>query len=321
MTAKGFQYLEAHPVASIFPPMEPDEYKALVEDIANHGVREPITLVEGKIADGWHRYRACRELEIDDPPTREWDGAGSLVEFVVSLNLKRRQLTSSQAAAVATEILPLLEAEARERMSEGGKGTQEIADLGESREKAATLVGSNRQYVSEAKKLQREAPDLLEKVRSGDATLGDANRTLQVRKINEAYPFTAGWAEYRVLEASELLDALPENERPRAVALVDQPATPSEEAVKMLRYLREHSPQQRQEIYQLNESDDPRDRSLAITTAASMPPMPDPRLHLLRDARRCVRSAQKLSEGDVLSTLGSIDKSITATIEQVSNGD
>jgi len=69
-------------------------------------------------------------------------------------------------------MLPLLEAEARERMSEGGraKGTQKIADLGESRELAATITGTNRQYVSDAKKLSQESPQLFRAVKAGEKT-------------------------------------------------------------------------------------------------------------------------------------------------------
>jgi hypothetical protein len=72
-----------------------------------------------KIIDGRNRYRACRELGIE-PKIQIWDGKGSLVEFVVSLNLHRRHLDSGQRAAVAVEILPLLEAEAKERQRAAG---------------------------------------------------------------------------------------------------------------------------------------------------------------------------------------------------------
>jgi hypothetical protein len=37
-------------------------------------------------------------------------------------------------------------------------------------EQAAQMVGTNRQYVSDAKRLRDEAPELLERVRSGELT-------------------------------------------------------------------------------------------------------------------------------------------------------
>lgn len=73
---------------------------------------------------------------------------------------------------IGTKVLKELEGEAKERMSEGGKGTEKIPDLGESREKAAKLTNTNSRYVSDAKKLQDERPDLaFDDKKSGTATL------------------------------------------------------------------------------------------------------------------------------------------------------
>jgi hypothetical protein len=54
-------------------------------------------------------------------------------------------------------------------MSAGGKGVQKIAPLetGKSRDQAAAIVGVNRQYVSDAKKLKEEAPEVFEQVKAG----------------------------------------------------------------------------------------------------------------------------------------------------------
>src|SRR4030095_15316268 len=51
-----------HELALVFPPMTESEFAALKEDIREHGQHEPITLYEGKMLDGLHRYRACQEL-------------------------------------------------------------------------------------------------------------------------------------------------------------------------------------------------------------------------------------------------------------------
>jgi len=183
-----------HEVANIFPMMSDDEFSALVEDIRLNGQRQPIYVHDGQIIDGRNRYRACQQLGIE-PDTRVWDGAGSLVSFVVSLNLQRRHLSSSQKATVAMDVLPMLEAEAKERQraagergNEGGRGNAKTLPqlIGEGFEEpreqhtneavqqAAQLVGTNRQYVSDAKRLRDEAPELLERVRSGELTIPQA---------------------------------------------------------------------------------------------------------------------------------------------------
>ena len=100
-----------HEVTSIFPLMGAQEYASLKADIQQNGLREPLWRYQGKIVDGRHRHRACEEIGIE-PSYREWDGQGSLVAFVVRLNLERRHLTSSQKAIVALEIEAQLAKEA-----------------------------------------------------------------------------------------------------------------------------------------------------------------------------------------------------------------
>ena len=84
---------------------------------------------------------------------------------------------------VAIEVLPLLEAEAKERQrtSEpgvyGGKPLTEIipeAVGGESREKAAELVGFNPRYISDGKRMKDQAPDVFEAMRAGHVTIPQA---------------------------------------------------------------------------------------------------------------------------------------------------
>jgi hypothetical protein len=66
---------------------------------------EPIVIFEGKILDGRNRYKAC-ELANVEPIYRPYFGDDPL-EYVVSLNLHRRHLTTSQKAMVAVEITNL----------------------------------------------------------------------------------------------------------------------------------------------------------------------------------------------------------------------
>ena len=55
-------------------------------------------------------------------------------------------------------------------------------------ETAATVVGSNRQYVADAKRLMSEAPDLAQHVKAGDMKITEARRQLQQRQKQEAPP-------------------------------------------------------------------------------------------------------------------------------------
>src|SRR3990167_1259770 len=92
-----------HPAADIFPLMEGAEFDALVMDIKEHGLREPIVMHEGKILDGRNRVRACVAAKVE-PVFIEWDQGGTPESFVVSHNLHRRHLTEYQRASIAAKL-------------------------------------------------------------------------------------------------------------------------------------------------------------------------------------------------------------------------
>lgn len=193
---------EFHEVASIFPMMGNEEFQSLLLDIKEHGQREPIWTYQDKIIDGRNRYRACWHLGVD-PVYREWDGNGSLVAFVVSLNLQRRHLTSSQKAIVALEIEKHLAEEAEKRMLAGAKANPvQIFGQGSGRasDQAAQIVGTNGQYILDAKKIVEHAPELKAHVASGALTIPEAKtlaklpeekRAQAVQMMNEGSVKTA----------------------------------------------------------------------------------------------------------------------------------
>jgi hypothetical protein len=65
--------LAFHPLARIFPPLDPAEFEALKADIRAHGLREPIMVFENKILDGIHRYKACLAVGVA-PRFRDYEG-------------------------------------------------------------------------------------------------------------------------------------------------------------------------------------------------------------------------------------------------------
>lgn len=94
-----------HPLADLFPLVEGEAYRDLVEDVRANGVREPIVMLDGMILDGRHRYLAAREAGVPWP-TREFE-EGDPLAYVVSINLKRRHLSTSQRAMIAAKIANL----------------------------------------------------------------------------------------------------------------------------------------------------------------------------------------------------------------------
>ena len=94
--------MERHAYSALFGDMQPAEFQALKDDVAEHGFLDDVIYTyEGKVLDGWHRYRVGQALGI--PLTvRQYTGSSPLA-YIASKNLHRRHLTESQRAAIVVE--------------------------------------------------------------------------------------------------------------------------------------------------------------------------------------------------------------------------
>ena len=96
-----------HPAAEIFPVMDEAAFAALVADIAAHGQREPILVLDGQVIDGRHRLRACEQLGLEPLVRQVSADDGDPFGLVVSLNLHRRHLSEGQRAIIAARLATL----------------------------------------------------------------------------------------------------------------------------------------------------------------------------------------------------------------------
>jgi ParB-like chromosome segregation protein Spo0J len=99
--------LSLHELTEAFPPMNPIDFFALVKDIEDKGIQDPVWVINGtEIIDGRHRYLAAKEIGLDKIPVRFYHGKiDAALEFVFSANLHRRQLTISQRCFAAAKLV------------------------------------------------------------------------------------------------------------------------------------------------------------------------------------------------------------------------
>lgn len=99
--------LKIHSAADIFPMMKGAKFAAFVEDIRQFGQRESIKLLKGQIIDGRNRYAACKEVGIE-PRFESLPDDTDPGKYVVSINIRRRQLTVAQRALVGARIAQMM---------------------------------------------------------------------------------------------------------------------------------------------------------------------------------------------------------------------
>jgi len=173
-----------HRAAELFPMMNAAALQGLADDIREHGQREPVVLFDGAVLDGRNRLRAC-ELAGVEPVfvTVESYEVGDPIDFVLSLNEKRRHMTDSQLATLAVDVNALNAVLAAERARAGRAAGLEARwssngplldhpaptqDNGaRSLTQSAKQVGAGINSTATMAAVQRAAPEVFAAVKSG----------------------------------------------------------------------------------------------------------------------------------------------------------
>lgn len=180
-----------HPAAEWFPLVDSAELDELAADIKSGGLLNPVTLFQDPslgltLLDGRNRVAACKRAGVE-VRTVLYEGSDPY-GFVIGQNVRRRHLTTGQLAAIAVQRLDHHQAEAERRMLLGridptpGLGEGPTVTHGEAVDLAAAEVGTSGTSVSNYRKVEKQRPDLAEKVKSGDLPLDRAYQQVKTPK-------------------------------------------------------------------------------------------------------------------------------------------
>jgi ParB-like nuclease domain len=173
---------EIHSTAATFPMMTDEYLDELAADIKEHGLRDPIVLHEGKIIDGRNRLEGCHRAGVE-PTFTEWAGSGSVISWIISVNLHRRHLTDQQRAMLSASVAQELAVEAKERSSRNLRNSGDPLEgldptpraEGKSTERAAKLLNVSRDAAKKAVKVSKSgSKELVQAVTDGKVSLDAA---------------------------------------------------------------------------------------------------------------------------------------------------
>jgi len=176
--------MDAHKYATYFPPMPEEQFAELVADIKTNGLIEPITLFEGKILDGVHRFKACEEAKVK-PEYVEWADSDAL-RWVLSKNLHRRHLTPAQKAMILIDS-GLLSKEPLDTVT--GRPSESRVSPSDfmTKDEASEMAGIGESTVTQVKTIAREAPDLVDSIRSGEMGAEPAYLIVRLREKSKGW--------------------------------------------------------------------------------------------------------------------------------------
>lgn len=151
--------------------MQADEFQALKDSIEAIGVQNPITLLDGMVIDGWHRYSAAAELGMPCPSV-EIDCDIDPKDFVMAQNKARRHITAAQLAMAATAVYAWYPSDGSAQKVGGAAFS--AAPIKSSAE-LAEIAGTGERSIRQAKSVQSHAaPEVIEAVKRGEVGLPKA---------------------------------------------------------------------------------------------------------------------------------------------------
>lgn len=167
---------QQHPLSAAFPAMSVDDFQSLKDSITEIGVQNPITLFEGMVIDGWHRYTAAHELGMDCPEVELADVDPR--DFVLAQNKARRHVTQAQLALATTAVYAWAPAGKPKLHTECAvKTTSEMAEI----------AGVHRNTIVQAQAVQAQAaPEVVDAVKRGEIGLPKAAAIAKLPKEEQA---------------------------------------------------------------------------------------------------------------------------------------
>lgn len=160
--------------------MSAEDFQSLKDSIMNIGVQNPITVFEGMVIDGWHRYSAATELGMDCPLVELADVDPR--DFVLAQNKARRHITASALALATTAVYQWR-----------AVGNPSFAKLdteypiAKTTAELAAIAGVSEPTIKQAKAVQtKAAPEVVEAVKRGEIGLPKAAAIAKLPKEEQA---------------------------------------------------------------------------------------------------------------------------------------
>lgn len=184
----------------LLPPLTDDEYKQLEKNIVENGFDRNFPIMEwhGYVVDGHNRYKICKDNNITDYVigTLAYETKEEVMEWMLDIQLGRRNLSPIQRIAIAEKYRNIYEAQAQIRLEEGrrkgGKSspnnsTPKMVDTCEDKKrsenetnaKLAKIANVGKETYRQAKRiLDSNNEDLKQRVKSGETSISAGYKEL-----------------------------------------------------------------------------------------------------------------------------------------------
>lgn len=209
---------------ALIPPLSDDEFKQLRENILEvQEVYDPLILWNGTLIDGHNRWKIIQENPDVRYKTTEviFYNRNEAILWIINNQLGRRNLNKADAIILAQKKSEVTAQAAKEKISrttaESNKSRAnpssikndkaETAPINTQKE-TAKLAGVSVGTVAQFEQVQKKKPELVEKIRNGEMTIGGAYK--EVKESEKPKPVPTPATEPEPLPTYAIYDLISE---------------------------------------------------------------------------------------------------------------
>ena len=181
----------------LLPPLTSEEYKQLEKNIVENGFDRnfPIMEWQGFIVDGHNRYDICKKHNIEPIiGTLAYKTKEEVMEWMLDIQLGRRNLTPIQKIAITEKYRPIYEKQAKENQSKY-YGNQYDRESGLTVKLPQVQNGSQERNPTTSEKLASIANVSEKTYRMGAKILNSGNEKLKQEVLSGEKSINAGYKE------------------------------------------------------------------------------------------------------------------------------
>lgn len=221
---------------ALIPPLSPDEYRQLEENILSDGIRDPLVLWGDTLIDGHNRYEIAQKHGLTfQTVQRDFESEGAAQRWVILNQFGRRNLSAYDRSVLALKLKPIIAAEAKERQIRKPAAfvLQKSVEQKpiDTQKELAKVAGVSHDTIAKVEKLESEAmPEVKAALASGDLSINaayDVTRMTPKNQCEVAERIKLGEKPYDVVSDVKRRERVPEIRKPVEPRRVEPESAPN----------------------------------------------------------------------------------------------
>lgn len=154
----------------LIPPMSAEEFKQLRDNVVRDGCRDPISIWDDYIIDGFNRYKICQDEEIPYETIqirlKDRDDAKN---WIILNQLGKRNLRPQQISMLRGMLYNASKEHGGDRKSKDKNCKNNASDIADKTGVSESTVKGDGKFADAVNKVEEIEPGMVNKVMSGDA--------------------------------------------------------------------------------------------------------------------------------------------------------